>query len=79
MKAGNKNTEQSIKQIGNRLKELRLQSGYTSYETFALDNDLDRKQYWRMENGFNITVKSLIKILQIHQVSLKEFFKDFKD
>ena len=79
MKASEKQVEYSITQIGLKLKELRLQSGYSSYETFALDNDLDRKQYWRIENGSNITLKSLITILMIHKITLKDFFKDFKD
>lgn len=77
MKANEKQIENTLAQIGSKLKELRVQKGYSSYETFALDNDLDRKQYWRMENGSNITISTLLKILQIHQISLKEFFKDF--
>lgn len=62
--------------IGSRLKELRKTNGYSSYESFAMDNELDRKQYWRMENGKNITLKSLIKVLSIHQITLQEFFED---
>jgi quercetin dioxygenase-like cupin family protein len=31
--------------------------GFSSYETFAVDNDLDRKKYWRVENGA-ITLRS---------------------
>ncbi|MBN1186130.1 MAG: helix-turn-helix transcriptional regulator [Bacteroidales bacterium] len=62
-------------EIANRLKELRKQKGYTSYEDFAIENDLDRKQYWRIENGSNITLKSFIKILDIHGISLNEFFR----
>ena len=61
--------------IGNRLRELRKKKGYSSYETFAFDNDLPRMQYWRIEKGkANITIKSLEKILQIHNLTFKEFF-----
>lgn len=62
--------------LGEKLKELRIDAGYSSYENFAHDYDLDRKQYWRMENGANITFLSLIKILNIHKLSLIDFFKD---
>ncbi|MAX79171.1 MAG: hypothetical protein CL843_03235 [Crocinitomicaceae bacterium] len=63
-----------IKAIGLRIKELRKSAGYTSYETFAVKNDLDRKHYWRMENGQNISMKSLFKIIDIHQITIQEFF-----
>lgn len=64
------------KEIGQKLKALRIAKGFTSYENFALENDIDRKQYWRIENGQNLTLKSLIKILDIHGLSLKRFFSD---
>ena len=60
--------------IGKTLKDLRIGKGYTSYEQFAWDNDLNRVQYWRMEKGVNITLKSLLKVLEIHQLSLSDFF-----
>jgi transcriptional regulator with XRE-family HTH domain len=62
--------------ISERLKVLRKEAGYTSYETFALDHGLDRKQYWRLEAGANITIKTLIKILSIHGKELSTFFKE---
>lgn len=61
--------------IAKRLKELRIERGYTSYEKFANEHDLDRKQYWRIEeNETNFTINSLLRILNIHGISLKEFF-----
>lgn len=65
-----------INQISKKLKEIRLSKGYTSYETFAFENDLNRVQYWRIESGSNITLKTLIKVLDIHKISLEDFFKD---
>ena len=62
--------------MAERLKQLRKEKGYTSYETFALDHGLDRKQYWRIENGSNLTLKSIIKILTIHNRDLSDFFSD---
>ncbi len=76
MKASQKKEELLLKIVGEKLKELRIKKGFTSYEEFAWSHDLDRKQYWRMENGANMTLKSLLKILSIHQISFEEFFKE---
>lgn len=57
---------------------MRIDAGFTSYENFANAKDLDRKQYWRIENGANITILTLIKLLEIHEVTLKEFFSDIE-
>ena len=64
-----------LKEIGERLKLLRQKKGYTSYESFAIDNDLSRMQYWRIEKGLsNITIKSLTRILKIHNITIEDFF-----
>lgn len=70
--------KETLSKVSKKLKELRIKAGYTSYETFAHDFELDRKQYWRMENGANITLNSLLKLVVIHKLSLREFFKEFK-
>lgn len=70
--------DERLKKIAERIKELRVKSGYTSYENFAVKNDLDRKQYWRLEEtGANFKITSLLRIIDIHKISLREFFKDF--
>ncbi|MDD4820186.1 MAG: helix-turn-helix transcriptional regulator [Flavobacteriales bacterium] len=63
-----------MKNIGETLRMLRKRKGYTSAEIFAYENSLNRVSYWRIENGQNFTMKMLIKILEIHQMSLSEFF-----
>ncbi len=65
-----------IKNIGAHIKELRINKGYSSAEIFAYEHDLNRISYWRMERGSNITMNSLLRILDIHQITLSEFFKD---
>lgn len=65
--------------IGQRIKALRIAKGYNSAEIFAYEHDLNRVSYWRMERGCNMTLSSLLRILDIHQLSLHEFFKDFQD
>ncbi len=64
-----------LSEIGSKLKKLRIEKGFTSYENFAYQNDIPRIQYWRMEKGTNFTIKNLLKILEIHKISLEDFFK----
>lgn len=75
-KSENKAEKEWISLVANKIKLLRKQKGYSSYENFALDHGLDRKQYWRAEAGSNLTLKSLIKILKIHKIDVKSFFSD---
>ena len=72
-----KENNATINKIATKLKQLRISAGYTSYENFANAKDIDRKQYWRVENGSNITLNTLLKLLDFHQMSLKDFFSDF--
>jgi transcriptional regulator with XRE-family HTH domain len=59
-----------------KLRELRIKKGYSNHEFFAWDNEIGRAQYWKVEKGSNITIKTVLKILDIHGVSLSEFFKE---
>lgn len=69
--------EVTLQKIGDRFRELRIKKGYTSYETFAIENGLSRMQYWRAEKGtVNLTIKSITAILRIHNISLSEFFSE---
>lgn len=64
------------KKIGEKCRQLRIDLGYTSYETFAQDHELSRRYYWGVENGQNITIDYLVKLLNIHQVDISDFFND---
>lgn len=68
--------DERIKMIAQKIKRLRIEAGYTSHENFAWEHELSRVQYWRVESGTNITLKTLLRILDIHKVTLEEFFKD---
>lgn len=71
--------EEITKVVSEKLTALRKQRGYSSHENFAMDNDIARMQYWRIEKGkTNITLSTLAKLLAIHQVSLSDFFSDVK-
>jgi len=74
-----KSTDRRIVAIAKRIKQLRERKGYTSYENFAWDNNIPRMQYWRMEKGTNFTIKNLLKILDVHGMSLKEFFSEVEE
>jgi DNA-binding XRE family transcriptional regulator len=71
--------ENTLESAGKKLAELRICKGYKSHETFALDHDLPRVQYWRMEKGrANFTLKTLTKVLAIHKLTIEEFFATIK-
>ena len=71
-----KESEETILLIAEKIKTLRKEKGYTSYETFAFDYNINRVQYHRIEKGQNITLKTLINVLKIHNLTIQEFFKD---
>lgn len=61
--------------IGTRLAELRMKKGYDTIKSFAYRYDLPEIQYWRIEKGkANITLRTLMRILHIHNMSLHDFF-----
>ena len=63
--------------IGSELKSMRLLAGFSSYEVFADKNKLSKIQYFKMEKGTNFTLKSLDRILKIHDISIINFFHKF--
>ncbi len=68
--------DERIEKIAARIKQLRIQKGYVSYEFFAWEHQIPRVQYWRMEKGTNFTFKNLLRILDAHGMTLEEFFSD---
>jgi transcriptional regulator with XRE-family HTH domain len=73
-------TEDQLKKIGNRLRQLRKEKGYNNYEHFAFQHELNRAQYGRYENGANMSIKTLLKILTAFDMTLPEFFAEgFED
>jgi len=64
-------------QFGNAIRKRRIDAGYKSYEQFAEDNNISRIQYWKMENGNNFTLKSLLRVLDGLNVDFNDFIKSF--
>ena len=64
-----------LENVGMSLAELRERKGYSTIKEFTVKYDLPEIQYWRIEKGrANLTLKSLVKILAIHKVSIQDFF-----
>jgi transcriptional regulator with XRE-family HTH domain len=69
--------DKELKKIGERLNRLRIKKGFSSYESFAIAYGFSRMQYWRMEQGkTNITLRSLLAVLNVHKITLEDFFSD---
>ncbi|MDG1777996.1 MAG: helix-turn-helix transcriptional regulator [Flavobacteriaceae bacterium] len=68
-------TEKQLKNLGNKLRELRLEQGYSNYEQFAYEHNLPRAQYGRYEQGQDLRFSSLLKVLKAFNVTPEEFFK----
>lgn len=68
-------TKLYLKKIGARLREIRKQKGHPNYEYFAYENDLSKITVGKIEKGNNFEMASLLKILEILDVTPAEFFK----
>lgn len=77
MKDSEKNYLIELDKVSKRFRQLRIDAGYSSQETFAYDKELNRVQYWRVEKGSNITLTTFFKLLDVHNITPEEFFKNF--
>lgn len=72
-------TEEYLTKLGNRIKEIRVSKGYTSYEFFAYDHNISRAQWGRYENGQDLKFSSLLKVIKAFGMTFNEFFhEDFR-
>jgi transcriptional regulator with XRE-family HTH domain len=70
--------ELALKKIGARLREVRRKKGHSSYEYFAYEYDLNKVTVGKAEKGENIKLSTLLKIMEILEISPEEFFKGIK-
>ena len=68
--------EELLKLIGERLRSIRKKKGYSNHEDLANDLEMTRSQYWEYENGKNITISTLKRILNKLDISLRDFFSE---
>ncbi|RZK52934.1 MAG: XRE family transcriptional regulator [Pedobacter sp.] len=67
--------EKELVKIGSKLKFLRKERGYSSPDKFAYIHGINRSQYGKYEAGrTNLTIATLLGILQHFEISLEEFF-----
>ncbi len=69
--------QETLQKMAVKFKQLRIDKGFSSYEDYAWAHGFSRMQVWKMEQGNNLTMKSLLRILKTHDMSLAEFFKEF--
>jgi len=64
--------------LSNRIKNLRKQKGFNSYELFAYDIDISRAGMSNYESGTynDIRFRTLLKIIDGLDVTPKEFFSE---
>lgn len=60
--------------IADRLKQIRKEKGYNNYEHIAFDLGMSRSAYWRIESGENFSLKTLLKICKVLDITLEDFF-----
>ena len=70
------NSDTTLKKLGERIKQLRIKKGYTSYEYFAYEHNISRAQFGRYEQGQDLRISSLIKIVNAFEITLSEFFSE---
>jgi len=62
--------------LAKRIKQLRIDKGYSSQETFAYDNDYTLSYYSRIERGEDIRFTSLVRLSKALGVNLKTLFSE---
>jgi transcriptional regulator with XRE-family HTH domain len=71
-----KYTEEQLKNLGERLRTLRIEKGFSNYEQFAFEHNLPRAQYGRYEQGKDLRFSSLVKVIKALGVTMEDFFKE---
>jgi len=64
------------KKVGERIEELRKDKNLTQ-EKLAEKAELHRAYFWDVENGKNVSIKTIYKICKGLGVSLSDFFNNF--
>lgn len=68
--------ERELVKLAERIKQFRVKKGYTSYEIFAFENNINRAQFGRYERGEDLRYSSLLRVIRALGVSQKEFFSE---
>lgn len=71
-------TQLALKKIAARLREVRKQKGHSNYEYFAYEYDINKHTVGKAETKGNIQLGTLLRLLEILEISPEEFFKGIK-
>lgn len=64
-----------LQKVGARMRQLRIEKGYTNYEHFAYENEISRSQYGKYEQGRDdLRLSSLYKVLKSLDIDFETFF-----
>lgn len=69
--------EKHLQMIGSGLKKLRQDRGYSNYHKLAYDMEMTHSQYGAYEAGKNMNILTLLRILDFHKITLKEFVNQY--
>jgi transcriptional regulator with XRE-family HTH domain len=64
-----------LKEIGEKVRSVR-KNQYKNYEDFAKANNFNKVTISRLEQGENVTLKTLVEVLNALGVSVNDFFKN---
>lgn len=78
-KSVKKEYKEQLASLGEGLKNLRKDRGYSNYHNLAHDMNMIHSQYGAYENGKNLTILTLLKILDFHKISLIDFINRYFD
>ncbi|MCT4327748.1 helix-turn-helix domain-containing protein [Chryseobacterium indologenes] len=68
--------DEILQKLGKRIKQIRIDKGYSSYEYFAYEHNISRAQYGRYEKGEDLRFSSLAKVIHAFGMTMDEFFSE---
>lgn len=72
-------THHTLHKITAKIRKLRIEAGYSSHVDFAEEVPMNRSSYCKLEGTApNMTMKTLLRVLAVHNLTLKEFFNDIE-
>lgn len=72
---GKKDDDKLLKSLGEKLREIRHQKGWTLEETEE-HGWTSWKHLQRIESGKNVTILTLNKLAKLYQIQLKDIFTE---
>jgi transcriptional regulator with XRE-family HTH domain len=70
------NSDEQLRKLGERIRQLRIDAGFSSYEYFAYEHNFSRAQMGRYEKGQDLRFTSLVRLVSAFGITLEEFFSE---